>query len=203
MSRRSSTPYTPQKRLWCDGLVIEVGTPDMSPRQALRLARQVVRKRLSGDWSVEPLGREARDFAVTKLPGRRRIEGAKAWDLAARLQKDRNVSRAEPSFILPGVDASPEQVLPDIEARGMTRLELKELPCSRDPEWTLSVCEVQAPGISVRRRRENDGAKESSSAIPTPVTPIIPRSRIRRDSWSATATTSKTTTAIPPTRSSA
>src|SRR3972149_6542542 len=144
MSRPSSTPYTPQKRLWCDGLVIEVGTPDMPPKQALRLARQVVRKRLAGDWSAEPLGREARDFAVTKVPGKRRIDGAKAWDLVARLNQDRNVSRAEPSFILPGVDASPEQVLPDIEARAMTRLGLKELPCSHDPEWGLSVCEVQA-----------------------------------------------------------
>ncbi|MCB0180317.1 MAG: hypothetical protein KDI62_18955, partial [Anaerolineae bacterium] len=60
-AKSSSSPSTVPETV-CEGLIIQVGVPDMTPREALLLAQRVVVETLRGRWDVKPLGLHVREF---------------------------------------------------------------------------------------------------------------------------------------------
>lgn len=134
---RSSTPATATWR--CNGFVVRVGPEGMPPDEAFELARQVVGRRLSGEWGVKPLSPHVNDFHVTRW-SRRSVPIAKGWDWAARLAADRDVARAEPTFEGPGVEPDPEAreeiLAPHEIPRGAAAI-FRPSSCSNDPFWSL------------------------------------------------------------------
>jgi len=79
---------------------------------------------------MEPLGEAATGtFVLVPIRGVR-LTVARAWDLAGRLEADRDVARAEPALVLPGHDPLPEQVLPPGRIRARSLDFVGDLKCS-------------------------------------------------------------------------
>lgn len=140
------TPYHPRKRMLCEGLVLQIGTSNTLPSDAVKIARRLVRRSgvLRGKWKVSPLGPDCRDVELSPRTRSGRISVAKGWELAAALAKEPEVADVEPSLIQPGAEPLFEQVYPPGQVGPSSGGGETDLPCSNDPDWSLSLCEVQA-----------------------------------------------------------
>ncbi len=136
----SPQPKKPQSELRCTGIVIQVGPPDMDPREAFDLAVRAVERHLVGEWGVMPLSESFNDFHVSRWSGRDLPIG-QAWDLSTKLAADRDVACAEPAFRSPGIEPDPKIHLTSYEARAASFLPSGEpLPCAKDnPVWSLQI----------------------------------------------------------------
>ncbi|HMN28535.1 MAG TPA: S8 family serine peptidase [Caldilineaceae bacterium] len=143
-TRAQATP-SPSPVTGCEGLIIQTGTPEMSPREALLLAQRVIAESLSGRWAIEPLGRYVREFLLVKPPGTRQISVARGWELAAQLRRHRDVAAAEPALVVPGLLPEPVQLLAEDEQRAMpATLAAAPLDCSDPTDWALALCSLPA-----------------------------------------------------------
>lgn len=127
--------------LACTGLVVEVGPPGESPKTMRRLARKVSKRRLRGEWTVEPRSDRHCDFLLKRMSGRT-IRPGQAFELAATLAADRDVRSAEPAFRTTGLEpdirrASAE--LGSVEPKSSSGSR-PHLPCARsNPVWSLEM----------------------------------------------------------------
>ena len=139
------TPYHPRKTMLCEGLVMQIGTPDTTPSDAVKIARRLVRRSnvLRGKWKVSLLGPDCRDVELTPRTKSGRISVAKGWELTTALAKEPEVADVEPSLIQPGAEPMLEQVYPPGQVSPSSGGGDVDLPCSKDPDWSLSVCDVQ------------------------------------------------------------
>ncbi|MCB0175649.1 MAG: S8 family serine peptidase [Anaerolineae bacterium] len=143
-AKRSSSPSTVPETV-CEGLIIQVGVPDMTPREALLLAQRVVVETLRGRWDVKPLGLHVREFMAVKPPGTRRLSVARAWELAAQLRQHRDVAAAEPALVGPGLTPEPVYLLTEDEQRSMpVEAAAMSLSCTEPNDWALGLCSVPA-----------------------------------------------------------
>ncbi|MCB0165774.1 MAG: S8 family serine peptidase [Anaerolineae bacterium] len=127
----------------CEGLIIQIGVPDMSPREALLLAQRVVAETLRGRWDIKPLGLYVREFMAVKPPGTRRISVARAWELAAQLRQHRDVAAAEPALVLPGLTPEPMQMFTEDEQQALpAEIAAASLSCTEPHDWALTLCSV-------------------------------------------------------------
>ncbi len=144
MPSRSRTPTSPRAKVRCEGLIVEVGTADLDPRKARRLAGRVISDNLPGKWRLKPFGPDGRTFDVFPR-GKRRPAVGRYWDWARALEAHRDVVSAEPALVLPGADPAPGQVF----SRGERALLPKSggdgppLSCSRPFDWVLGFARVR------------------------------------------------------------
>jgi serine protease len=135
----------PLAEVRCDGLALAVGAPGQEAL-AEALVEQVVQRNLSGNWKIHRVNPEARDFELIPTP---RISVARAFDLVAKLQEDRDVEWAEPILDTPGVEPEPMVaarlgMMPPPKAKAMA---LGAAPahqaCSTSTDWSLDECKVK------------------------------------------------------------
>jgi len=156
MPTSAATPATPRKNPICTGLIVQVGTPDTTHRQAERLATTVVADVLRGKWTIEPLGRATRDFLLTPAGPKKTIGISTAWNMVGALKEHRDVQDAEPALVVPGVDPRPDQVYAGAGQRAASARSSRsaDLACSRPNEWSLKLCRVpEAWNASVEKGR--------------------------------------------------
>ena len=147
----TATPSRWRDNLESDGLIVEVGTSDMSPKNALKMAKKIAGE-LRGEWQVTPMGKESRDFLYRKPEGTKNPTAAMAWDLAYQLSEHRDVAECAPSLFIP-VGGIPE-MQSTAEARQAREFASSSgggddddkggLPCSDPKQWSLTECRVKA-----------------------------------------------------------
>ena len=139
MKRNISTPIRATAAPICEGFIIGVGGANVEPERARELAENAVRDSLRGDWVVNPLGKESRDFEVRKRSGQQKIPMRSAWELAKQLEQHRDIYSAEPELILPGIDPDASQVFTRGELSRKSFPSKKNLPCTDEHQWSLSL----------------------------------------------------------------
>ena len=139
-------PANPFAEVRCDGLALAVGAPGQEA-MAEALVEQVVERNLTGNWKIHRVNPEARDFELIPTP---RISVARAFDLVAKLQEDRDVEWAEPILDTPGVEPEPMVaaklgMMPVTKAKAMAAIggAPSHQTCSTSTEWSLDECKVK------------------------------------------------------------
>lgn len=90
-----TTPWKPGTPARCDGLIIQVGTPEISSDEASTMARKVVKDTLEGKWRVTPLGRNSRMFELLRTQPKTQPLVSQAWQMVDDLSGQRDVTFAE------------------------------------------------------------------------------------------------------------
>lgn len=152
ITRRQSTPTRVSAAPRSDGLVLQVGFPEIDAVQAKDLVRSLVSELLLGDWEIYPLDGTTREFILRRPADQQNPTVAQAFDMAAKLCEHRDVDDCEPSLVLP---SEPSEEI----AAERSMFELPEsvrtlrssssgssgtpAACSIDNEWVLSYCKVR------------------------------------------------------------
>jgi serine protease len=128
------------------GLLYSVGRSIKDDTVALQLAERVVIQEFGEGWRVAPLGKGARDYRAAQRTGKK-IPVGKAWELARKLTKNRDVFDAEPDLVGPGLEPHPDD-LNDLAQVGPVPAggpDGPPLACTNPPSyaWSLSLCKVQ------------------------------------------------------------
>lgn len=153
ISRRRATPTRHPAAPRSDGLVLQVGFPEIDAQQAADLTKSLVDQFLPGDWEIQPLGGTTREFILRRPADQQNPTVAQAFDMAAKLREHRDVEDCEPSLVLPNEPS--EEIAAEREMFGSAGLGEMLLSrsssgtsdshsfCSEDNEWALSFCRVQ------------------------------------------------------------
>jgi thermitase len=109
------------------------------------LATTVVADILRGSWTIEPLGRDTRDFLLTPAGPKKTIDISAAWNMVGALKEHRDVQDAEPALVVPGIDPRPDQVYASAGRRAASKRSARsaDLTCSRPNDWSLNLCRVR------------------------------------------------------------
>ena len=142
MKRSISTPTRVNAAPICEGFIIGVGGANVEAEQAYKLAVNAVNESIRGDWVVNLLGKESRDFEVRKRSRQQKIPMRSAWELTKQLEQHRDIYSAEPELILPGIDPAPSQVLTRGELRQRSFVSKKNLPCTKEYQWSLDLSSI-------------------------------------------------------------
>ncbi len=153
MKRNIKTPTHPSAAPICEGFIICIKEKDIKLEPAKKKAKDAVCESLkSKGWDVKPLGNLCRNFEVRKSSGKQKIPMHLAWKFARKIEQHKNIHRAEPALIMPGIDPSPSQVYTSDEIKQIKQIDtekgkslrsMKDLPCTdpeQDPknlEWNL------------------------------------------------------------------
>jgi thermitase len=139
MKRSISTPIRANAAPICEGFIIGVGGINIEPEEAYKLAVNAVNESIRGDWVVNPLGKESRDFEVRKQSQQQRIKMQSAWEFTKKLEQHRDIYSAEPELIVPGIDPDPSQVFTRGELSRRSFVSKKNLPCTEEHQWSLDL----------------------------------------------------------------
>jgi hypothetical protein len=144
----------------------------MSLGDATKMARKIVRQELPGDWVIQPMGRDCRDFSVRRPLATKNPLANQAFDFSYRLRNHRDVEDCEPALMLPAEapDGMRDEHAVMLEAMdgasagasSSSSSDLSEhLGCTDPRNWALQLC--QAPQAwSTRRPR---GGKAQGDGI--------------------------------------
>lgn len=157
ISRRRETPTRVNAVVRSDGLVLQIGVPEIEARQAKALASSLVSDFLPGDWEIQPLDGTIREFILRRPADQPNPTVEQAFDWAAKLREHRDVEDCEPSLVLPfeptnAIIAERDSLedtkaSPTVRSRrsGSTDSGSSGTPasCSIDNQWVLSYCKVQ------------------------------------------------------------
>lgn len=110
--------------------------------RALAVATRAVEEAIGRGFELEPLGRGARDYRITRVGGRP-FEAGEAWAFTRLLIAHRDVADAEPVIEQPGLEPPPGEVAGGPRLRPTDTSGDAPLPCAADaPEWSLELCRV-------------------------------------------------------------
>ncbi|UCG51326.1 MAG: S8/S53 family peptidase [Candidatus Latescibacterota bacterium] len=130
----------------CEGIIIRVGIHERNHKKALALAKKVVQRQLRGKWVVSPLGRQSRDFEVSKAGKQKAIPVGTGWNYAYKLESDRDVVDAEPIFEMCGLEPDPdlagEQMTPRERNIAKSLGGDKHKICSVIPDWSIKDAKI-------------------------------------------------------------
>lgn len=134
------------------GFLVSTGRFTDHDSEAFEIAKSIAKRVLGEGWVVKALGRGARDYRMSPS-GKTQISTGQAWDLASKLENDRDVSDVELEFTGPGLEPSAGVEKIDIARAGGGGSDTP-LPGTNPPayDWSLTLCrirnawEIQPPG---------------------------------------------------------
>ncbi len=158
-SNPQAMPMVWQPATRSEGLVVQVGTEQMSARKLTAMAKDIA-ETLPGKWVVERMGKNTRDFCFRRPKGQANPTVKQAWDFTYRLREHRDVEACEPALLMP-VDGPMEMMKrsrsPRPESFEVMRRAAEadarlapfsslgggtELSCSAINNWALRLCQV-------------------------------------------------------------
>lgn len=148
------------EKLRTDGLVVRVGSDQLSRRSLVKLSRDIVCV-LPGQWIIVPMGDGSRDFHLQRRQKWRNPTVSQAFDFARILSAHRDVEDCEPALVVPTIgpdemrrrnqdDSRIRSALPAELSSGTSADDDQHLACSSSHQWHHSMCSIPSAWLLPR-----------------------------------------------------